>query len=97
LTGQISGALVWVFGFVTVFLLVLLFKPSKDIVAPKDILKGKVEELGPMTSKEKIVLGIMVIVLTFGLQILSPYCNRMGGNGSSLCLRDSQAGNIQKF
>jgi di/tricarboxylate transporter len=60
---KLAAPLIWVFGFVTVFFLLLLFKPSKSIVAPKEVLKVKVDELGPMTSTEKIVLAIMVVVL----------------------------------
>ena len=60
---KLAAPIIWLFGFVMVFLLLKIFKPSKTIVASKDLLKEKVDELGPMTSKEKKVLAIMIVVL----------------------------------
>lgn len=60
---KLAAPLVWVFGFVAVVFLILFFKPDKNIIAPKEVLKTKVDELGAMTSTEKKVLGIMIVVL----------------------------------
>lgn len=58
-----AAPIVWLFGFLTVILLVAVFRPSKDIIAHQDTLRTKYEELGPVTKTEKSVLLIMLVVL----------------------------------
>lgn len=60
---KLAAPIVWICGILTAILIKIVFKPSKDIVTPMKVLKTKVDELGPMTKKEKIVLAIMVVVL----------------------------------
>lgn len=59
----LAAPLVWAFGFLAVFLVLKVFKPSKNVTAPKEILKTKFDELGPLTNKEKGVLAVMLVVL----------------------------------
>jgi di/tricarboxylate transporter len=60
---KLAAPIVWICGLLTAVLINFVFKPSKDIIAPMDVLKTKVDEFGSMTKKEKIVLAIMIIVL----------------------------------
>lgn len=74
---KLAAPIVWVCGILTAVLIKLVFKPSKDIIAPKKVLKAKVDEFGSMTKKEKIVLAIMVVVLI--LWITESYHNISSG------------------
>lgn len=66
-----AAPIVWVFSFLSVFLLIAVFRPSKSIVAHQDALKVKYDELGPISITEKLVLFIMFVILV--LWITEPY------------------------
>lgn len=60
---KLAAPIVWICGILTAILIRFVFKPSKDIIAPKELLKAKVDEFGVVSKKELIVLATMVIVL----------------------------------
>jgi di/tricarboxylate transporter len=60
---KLAAPIIWVTGLITAVLISYIFKPSKNIIAPIEVLKTKLDEFGSMSRKEKIVLGIMIIVL----------------------------------
>ncbi len=57
-----AGPVIWLASFAFVGLVVALFRPSKSIEAPIEMLRVKVKEMGPMTVVEKRVLAIMIIM-----------------------------------
>jgi hypothetical protein len=69
---------VWVFGFVLVAFLLLLWRPSKNIVAPMDFLKVKVDEMGALSASEKRVLSTMVIILVLWITESIHHISRAG-------------------